>query len=374
MKNPAEQQQASESVSLSDDLSATFDEMEADDETVVEEDHEETTVSEEMDEETVAEDDHETEEETVTDETVDQQLKDEIEEAAESDFNEPAPERWPAEIKEVYNSLPPEARRSMLEGIYKPMQASYTQATQELAGMRQTVQPMLETLQQHQNVFERLGVDPIQAFRTQMAWSAHLAQVGPEQALKDMAAAYGVEAENLAQKEEVSDEYLTPFERQMKAQLAEQGQQLSGLMGTLQQQQVSQTEQAQAARYNEVQQGLNDFISEQKDGRPAHPHIEKVAPAIAGLIRGGLVRDTNEYGQPISVRDQIAQAYDMAVNLDPALRTASTQPNSGQVKRTKAARSVEVVAKSPASQVKVPKQSITDDLNDTFDELSRRVG
>ena len=262
----------------------------------------------------------------------------------------------------------------MLDGIYKPMQASYTQATQELAGMRQSVQPMLETLQQHQNVFERLGVNPVEAFRTQMAWSAHLAQVGPEQALKDMAAAYGVQADKLAEKDGISDEYLTPFERQMKAQVEAQNQQLQGLMGTLQQQQESQTQQQQMARYQEVQQGLNDFISEQKDGKPAHPHIEKVAPAIAGLIRGGLVRSTNEYGQPLNVRDQVAQAYEMAVNMDPALRTASSPPNSGQVQRNKAARSVEVVAKSPASSVNVPNQSLTADLDEVFDELNRRVG
>jgi hypothetical protein len=370
--DPATEQQAPESISISDELSAAYDEMDAEETSEVEE-FEETAEATEVDEE--AEVAEVTEEEDAEEsESLDQQLKDEIEEAADSDYNEPAPERWPNEIKEVYNNLPPNARKAMLEGIYKPMQASYTQATQDLAGMRQTVQPMLETLQQHQNVFERLNVDPVQAFRTQMAWSAHLANVGPEQALKDMAAAYGVDPSTLKQEDQFSDEYLNPFERQAKAQLAEQEQRINQLMGTLQQQQVSQTEQAQIARYNEVQQGLNDFISEQKDGKPAHPHIEKVAPAIAGLIRGGLVRDTNEYGQPLSIRDQVAQAYDLAVNMDPSLRAASSAPNNGQVRRNKATRSVDVVAKSPASSVKVPKQSLSDDLNDVFDQLNRRVG
>jgi hypothetical protein len=130
----------------------------------------------------------------------------------------------------------------------------------------------------------------------------------------------------------------------------------------------------QQERAAEIQRGYNDFINEQKDGKPAHPHVEKVAPAIVGLIRGGLVPPVNEYGQPIPVRDQLARAYKMACDMDASIRPASTPKNhSRQVAKARAAGSVGVVAKSPAGQADVPERSIQEDLEATFERLSRRV-
>lgn len=377
MNAPASEQQAP---SLNDELAAAFDEMESSESTEsVEEEITDEQVSEEVDEEITSEadeevsgeeeeeSDHELTEEEETE--AQQELNEEIEEAAESDFNDPAPERWPDEIKNVYNSLPPEGRQAMLEGIYKPMQASYTQATQEISRMRDTLNPMMETLHQHRNTFERMGVDATEVFRTQLAWAAHLQQVGPEQGLRDMAAAYGVTS-IAPQEEQVQDEYLTPFERQQRAQLNEQGQQLQGLINHLQGQEQSTNEQALQSRYNEVQTGLQTFINETKDGRPAHPHVEKVAPAIAGIMRGGLVKQVDDYGQPVSVRDQMAQAYEMAVRMDPTINAASSATRTGQVRRTKRARSVDVVSKSPNAGTPRVEKSLQDDLSETFDSMA----
>jgi hypothetical protein len=373
MESPDTSQQEAK---LSDALAEEFERMESEGEGETEEEVDES-VSEEVDEEVASETDEEGEpeeaeegeDEPLTEEETQEQ---EMAEAEDSGYTEPAPERWPNEIKEVYNSLPPEARKAMLEGIYKPMQASYTRTTQELAQERKRIEPVQEILEQYRNDFERMGVEPTEALRRQMAWASHFARVGSEQGLRDMAAAYGHDNTQVTGQQE--EEYLTPMERAMKTRL-------DTLEQTFTQQQQSQAQQAEAQqqammqqRYNEVQQGLQDFISEQKDGKPAHPHIETVAPQISGLLRGGLIPASDEYGQPIPVRDQLATAYQMACNMNPALRTASGRSNQRQVARARSAESVGVVAKSPASQTSVREGSISDDLSATFDSLSRRVG
>lgn len=369
---PAQEQQASE-MKLESALSAQFDEMES--EETGEELESQAEVPEESDEEEVeeasGEDGPEAEEEVAEEEqTHEEQLADEVQEAAESDFNEPAPERWPDEIKQVYNDLPPTARKAMLEGIFKPMQRQYTEATQNLSQMRGTVEPVLQSLNQYRNDFERMGANPIEEVQKQIAWAAHFARVGPEQGLRDMQAAYGFDQQPAGQQEE---QYLTPIERDMKAKLDA----LESQVGQSQQQREQERLQAQnnliEQRKNEVNRGLSDFINEQKDGKPAHPHIEKVAPAIAGLIRGGLVRTADEYGNPVPPRDQIAQAYQMACDLDPSIRTVSRTSQNGQIERARAAGNVGIVAKTPASEVDVPPTSIEDDLSSTFDKLQSRT-
>jgi hypothetical protein len=362
-------------VDLEEALAEAFDEMESDD-SDVEEDVEETEISEEVDAEETAEADEEPvaeqEEEEVAEVSEDQELKEEIEEAAESNYTVPAPERWPEEIKEVYNGLPPEARKAMLDGIYKPMQRSYTQATQDLSSKRKALEPMLEAMNQYRNDFERMGVNPVEAFRTQVAWAAHFARVGPEQGLKDMQAAYNPGAQ---QEEGQQSEYLTPTERALKAQLNQLQEQVQQSQTSFQEQQRMQQQQQQVqVLRGRIENDLSSFVNEKtEDGSPAHPHVEKVAGRIAGLIRGGLVPRTDDYGQPVPVRNQIAQAYQMACNLDPSIRSAAV--NTRQAAKAQAAQKVGVVTKNPVSNSGVDDDLGLDDfISKQYDTMSRRVG
>jgi hypothetical protein len=214
-----------------------------------------------------------------------------------------------------------------------------------------------------------MGINPAEAFRRQMAWASHLARVGPEQGMKDMAASYGMESAQPGQEEQ----YLTPVERSLQTRVdqltdAVQGQQLHS-----QNEQQAANDQFQKARFNEVQVGLQTFINEQKDGKPAHPHVEKVAPAIAGIIRGGLVNQANEYGQPVPVRDQLAQAYKMACDMDPSIRSAAVG-NVGQVARAKAAQKIGVVTNNPVTGEPIETQSVSERIEDLYDKLNRRAG
>ena len=293
----------------------------------------------------------------------------EITDAAESGYTEPAPERWPAEMKEIYAKLPPEGRQMMMEQVYKPMQAQYTRSTQELAEVRKMVDPMVESLNQYRNDFERMGVNPAEAFRTQMAWAAHFSRVGPQQGIADMQAAYGQTPAAAGQQEE---EYLTPVERAMKTEIGELKQQIGQTSQGQKDYLEQQAQKQQQHQYNQVGNGLQSFINEQKDGKPAHPHIERVAPAIAGLIRGGLINSQDQYGQPIPIRDQMSQAYTMAVGMDPSLGVASG--SNEQASKAIAAQKVGVVANTPAGTADVEELTVSEQLDAEYDRLSRRVG
>jgi hypothetical protein len=345
------------------ELGDLYDELDAADEVENDEEVGEAEAEAEVEEEAVETDGEPEETETVAEE--EEVVEDPIEETI---YDEAAPERWPEEMKEVYAKLPPEARKAMLEQVYKPMQRQYTQTTQELAQMRKAVEPMLEAMNHYRNDFERMGVNPAEVFRTQMAWAAHFARVGPQQGISDMSAAYGQQPTEQGQE---AEEYLTPIERSLRTEI-------DGLKQAMQQTSVSQQQftqqqqqQSQQVQYNRVQQGLQSFIGEQVDGKPAHPHVERVAPAIAGLIRGGLIRHTDEYGQAVPIQTQMTQAYKMACDLDPSIRSA-TGTNVRQVARVKAARDVGVVANNPAGQVDVQDGPIVDDIDSLYDKLNRR--
>jgi hypothetical protein len=131
--------------------------------------------------------------------------------------------------------------------------------------------------------------------------------------------------------------------------------------------QEQQRQTAQSNHINGIRNDLTSFINEQKDGKPAHPHVEKVAPAIAGIIRGGLIKNTDEYGQHVPIRTQMAQAYTMACRLDPSIRTAAT--NTRQVNLASNAQKADVVAKTPGGQTDVPKLSMQEQLEETYDNL-----
>lgn len=359
MDSPEKQETVSERADVSTEslIAETFDKLDADGSGDMETHNEEiggednletkTTTAAETDTtvETV-EDPGSKPEDKTTEVTADPNLKEEIQDAADSDYNEPAPERWKPEIQEVYNSLPPVARKAMLEGIYKPMQRAYTESTQALKAQRDQITPILEEINKYRGQFESKGVNPIEAFQTQMAWASHLNRVGAEQGIRDMAQAYGVGAKPKSGQEE----YLTPAERGFKRQIADLTTRLDGQVKTTTDMNDQQRNDQITAQQNEVKSNLNTFINEKTDdGKLAHPHVEKVASNIAGILRGGLIPKADEYGNAIPVRDQLLKAYTMACNLDPALRTPA--PNPRQATLLDNTSKAQVVTKTPAGQV-----------------------
>jgi hypothetical protein len=289
------------------------------------------------------------------------------------DYNEPAPERWPADIRETYNSLPPAARKAMLDGVYKPMQAQYTKTTQELAEQRKKLAPMLATLERHAQEFQAAGINPVEAFERQMAWSAHYAKVGPEQYAKDLAKAYNLQAgQQQGDQAKPSDVYMTPVEKAQQARLDKLEQQLTTRERQELQRQREQQQYAFEQQQATVRETIASFANEMKDGQPLHPHVEKVSGAMAGLIRGGLVPRVDSTGRPTTYAEQLSHAYRMAVAMDDRLQAAvTTKQRQRQVDRVTAANR-DVVSKTPGSSERVgDTRSLADSISELYDRMDR---
>jgi hypothetical protein len=357
-----EDQQAN--VNLEDALSESYDDLAAAEvETEDGLDVEETTLSEEGNEEEIAEGTEE--DEPGHEEEIAQGEDDQVE------YNEPAPERWPEELKTAYNALPPQAKQMMLEQVYKPMQRQYTESTQQMAEQRKALEPMLQTLNQHAQDFESAGINPVEAFNRQMAWSAHFAKVGPEQGARDLAKAYGQATGQEADKKDI---YLTPVEKAQQREIDAMKRQLQDVGQMTQQQQEQAQQRAMQERQMQVRNTITAFANETRDGKPTHPHVEKVSAQMAGLIKGGLVARTDEYGQPVPYSQQLGQAYKMACEMDPSIRSVrDTRTRKEQVARASAANR-EVVSKSPSQDVNVENTgSLHDSISDLYDKMDRSV-
>jgi hypothetical protein len=365
---PAQNEQQAQPVNTEQTISDLYDTMaaEAVAEEVEEEVGEEVAVSEEETEETV-EAESEDQEETETE--VEETEEAEEQEQEEPEYQAVVPERWPQHIKEKFNKLPPEAQQMVLEDVYKPMQGTYTKATQRLAEMRKMIEPMVQSLEQYGEDFDRAGMNPAEAFRQQMAWAAHIHKVGPQQGLADMARAYNVEVPG--QQADPNEEYLTPVERSLKAKLDEVQQRLDQTATGIEKNQQAQEQEALDRQRHDVQVGLHQFATAQKDGAPLHPHLEKVAPRMTGLIRGGLVSRVDDYGQPVPIQQQLGQAYKMACDMDPSIRTVrAARTRSEQVRKASNANKG-VTSKRPAASVEVPDGPLTDSISDLYDKLDR---
>jgi hypothetical protein len=352
--SPGEGQQET---SLQEVLETSYDELETTgpDEDIQEHDDAEVEVSAEDDTQEVE---------------ADAELEEGTQEVEEIDYNEAAPDRWPEEYKEYYNKLDAKGKQIFLDGLYKPMQRTYTEKTQQMAEQRKRLEPMLKTLEQHSGDFEQAGINPVEAFNRQMAWSAHFAKVGPEQGAKDLAKAYG-QAGQQTEQDDSQTAYMTPVERAQQARLEKIEQRFQDQERQRQEQAESAALAARQRQQETVQSSIAQFANEVRDGKPAHPHVEKVSARMAGLIKGGIVQRTNEYGQPRPYNEQLSDAYEMACRLDPSISTArNTRTRKEQVARVSAA-SRDVVSKTPGSDVDVEPAPLLDELSDLYDKLDR---
>ncbi len=293
---------------------------------------------------------------------------DEEEVEEEPEYDEPAPARWSEEMKATYEELPPAARKLMVENIYKPMQRQYTETTTDLSKMKDKVAPLLQIMDDYGSDFERAGANPVDAIRRQAAWAQHFLKVGVEQGVEDMRKQFGIKGAD----GQAETEYLTPTERKLKAEVED----MKSILQRNEQESVQQTEQQQQEQYRahiqQVHGELKSFIDEQKDGKPAHPYVEKVAPQIAGIIRGGLVTRVDDYGQPVPIKAQIAQAYRMACDMNPSIRSAKlTGKDARQVEKVKAAQDVNVVTTMPSGKPSgVPTMTVEQAVNAAYDKLA----
>lgn len=250
------------------------------------------------------------------------------------------PHTWPAEWKETFNKLPPEAQalalrqNELMERGFQEKMGKLGRKGRELDSIERSVKPHLERLQ-------RAGISPDVAIQRALGWDAYIAEHGPR-GLVDMARAYGFDpAAMQPQREEV---YLTPTERQMRQQLEEMQRKLDEFGQQSRDTTQQQQERWQREREDAVAGQLHAFMSETDptSGQPKHPYLPHVQHVMARLING-------------RVATSLEEAYDMAVRLNPDIQAALER----QAALTTGARKVdEVRAASNAGNI-VSKTPVT---------------
>lgn len=286
------------------------------------------------------------------------------------EFNDPAPERWPAELKEAYSELNPTAKEVFLNKLYKPMQRSHTEATQQLAQTRKQLEPIMQAYEQHKTAFDQVGVtDPASMIQQQIAWASHFARVGPERGLQDMHEAMGIQ--NGSQGGQDQDEYLTPTERRLQERLNDLEQQTSAQAASQHQREQQAAEIHRHAKLRNAMGALRGFAEAQTpDGQPMHPHVEAVAPTMSRLLESGMVPRVDELGASVPFEQQLGKAYEMACNLDSSVLAATPATTNSEQAAKVAAASRNVTPKAPSQAVPVDRP-LTDDISDLYDSMTR---
>lgn len=241
-----------------------------------------------------------------------------------------APHTWPAEWKETFNKLAPEAKAISLQ-----MNAFMEQGFQKKMGMLGKKGRELDSIERavkpHMDRLHRAGLAPEIAIQRALAWDLHIQQNGA-QGLADMAKAYGFDPAQIQPQGE--QEYMTPTERSLKKQLEAVLQQVNGFQQNQNQWTQQQQEAWQRQQEDWAVNTLQQFVTAtDPSGKPLHPHVPRLQGMMARLINSRLAGSLDE-------------AYEMAENLDPETRAARqrqaamSQADVGKVEQVRKASNV----------------------------------
>lgn len=234
-----------------------------------------------------------------------------------------APQHWPKDFSEQFDSWQPEVQHLFKER-YDAMESDYTKKTQGLAKYKKRNEALDEIYGPFRDDFQRAGMDEVAATRQLLAAHKYLRE-DPQQALKWLAQSYGVDLKAVNDDTAIEDEYADPQMKAMQQQIAQ-------LQGTI----TNQQQQAQNMQKQEVQAMIDNFqTAKDADGNLKHPHFDVVQNQMSGLISSGVAKD-------------IASAYEMAVYANPETRAKVLEE---QVKKeTKQEVKAEAVQKAKKQQ------------------------
>lgn len=289
-----------------------------------------------------------------------------------------APKHWPADRKQAFAGLPPEAQKTLLS-LSKDLEGGFTRKSQETSdqvkfaeGVRSIINDSTRQQIAHSGMDE-VGyfryLDALQQSATRnpvqyIAWAMQNLGVRPEH--------LGLSPAQQRQQEQAQvggtgdprlDEMLAdPAVKQLQTQLGMTTQTVLQLQARLAEQDRQQQEWQQRQQYNHVQSlqsTWNDFRGQLDDhGQLAFPHADALMQSMGALM------DTHHALKSMpDGPDKLRKAYDMAVLADPDLsqpiieaRVASKV--SEAEKKREAERAKKATAIRPASGAPaVPKKS-----------------
>jgi len=268
-----------------------------------------------------------------------------------------APQHWPKDFSEQFDSWQPEVQHLFKER-YDAMESDYTKKTQGLAKYKKRNEALDEIYGPFRDDFQRAGMDDVAATRQLLAAHKYLRE-DPQQAIKWLAKSYGVDLTAVNDDTATEDEYADPQIKSLQQQVA----QLSGFIQNQQTQQQNMQQQST--------QSLIDQFAAEKDesGNVKYPHFEAVRNRMGALI------NTND-------AQDLATAYEMAVYADPKLRqemldnyatkkTQQTVKTDAVKKAKKAQRSTVRGSATPAVEAVSSGMSVRETIDLTLKQLAK---
>ena len=268
-----------------------------------------------------------------------------------------APQHWPKDFSEQFDSWQPEVQHLFKER-YDAMESDYTKKTQGLAKYKKRNEALDEIYGPFRDDFQRAGMDDVAATRQLLAAHKYLRE-DPQQAIKWLAKSYGVDLTAVNDDTATEDEYADPQIKSLQQQVA----QLSGFIQNQQTQQQNMQQQST--------QSLIDQFAAEKDesGNIKYPHFEAVRNRMGALINSNDAKD-------------LPTAYDMAVYADPKLRqemldnyatkkTQQTVKTDAVKKAKKAQRSTVRGSATPAVEAVSSGMSVRETIDLTLKQLAK---
>lgn len=269
-----------------------------------------------------------------------------------------APHKWPAEWKDKFGKLPPEAQAIALE-VNNLMERGFSSKMSMLAKKGRELDSIERSVQPHMNRLHRAGITPELAVQRALAWDQHIQEHGPK-GLMDMAQAYGFQPQQMQPQRE---EYLTPTERALKQQLEEMQGRLNGFEQNTQQ--MTEAQQAKELRDREdwAANSLQAFMTAtDPDGKPKYPYLRHVQGIMARNINQGRARSLEEaYVLSMNEVQGLLKVMYPGIGAAPAGQAAPSLSESRKVEEVRRASNTGIVSKSPTPQ---RKQSFEDGLRE----------
>ena len=229
-----------------------------------------------------------------------------------------APQHWSQADKDRFSAMPRDAQDYVLERD-KSMTADYTRKTQEIAHMRQAMEPLDHVLNSVRPQLQRQGMTEAQYVHRLMEADKMLQQ-NPQGAIQWLASNAGINLEALEQAEmPVADPRLTTLQQQVQ-----------NLQGHIQ----TSEERAAQERLAGLQQSIDGFANEKDEsGNLKHPHFEALRVNMGQLMTAGAANSLDE-------------AYQKALRLDDTMYQKSIEAEKSKVKQAEDTRRKEAVAKA----------------------------
>jgi len=303
LEQPAE---ASEELSLAEELKKTFDELQKKEEGTEPEPAPETASTE-------------------TGEDTTEEVATEVEGSPETEEVE-APQHWSAKDREEFSKIPSEGRELVLRR-YKEMEADYTRKTQRLAEESRSSRELEKVFEPYEQVLALNGVDKSALLKQYLAIDANMGK-DPEGTLKWLAQQRGIDLNSLAGAEET---YVEPEIAEIRKHYQEFRQEISNIRNDL-----NQVKTVPISQQVELFAGEKDA-----SGNLKRPFFNEVRTQMGVFMQNGLA-------------NSLEDAYEQAVWANPATRQKFSQEanRAAVLKKQQEERERASKAKNASSHIK----------------------